>query len=274
MGAAGRFEAADAGADTAVRLGAFIPDSGGLELLTGENSAPHPGRQMEQAAPAGVLRIACVSVLHADTPGRVRWGVAQRRHWRAWQPLSRSDGRCVRDAGIPKAKAVARGTMRSHPRERLLPTKGITTGLPASLTRAFYHGGPGWRGCPAGSGSSGSWRWEVPVTAVAVCEIIAWEILADLMAVQVESTGFAIITPAVINWMAGISGPRRALDVAAGCGALARELIERGIDVVAADSHPPDNDRYGFREARCSIKKRRRQRHKNNHRSVLIGAWP
>ena len=86
------------------------------------------GLPLEQASPAEVTNAAGVSVLHPDTPRVVlAGGLAWRRRWCAWQPLSRSDGRCVRDAGIPKAKAVARGTMRSHPRDRLLPTKGITT---------------------------------------------------------------------------------------------------------------------------------------------------
>ena len=145
-GVPGRFQAVDAPALPVALLGARAPDSAGLQLPTQENSTPHPRRALEQAAPAEIPHIACVSVLHPDTPRVVFAGrLARRRHWRAWQPLSRSDGRCVRDGGIPKAKAVARGTMRSHTRDRFLPTKGIATGLPASMTRAFYHGEPGWR---------------------------------------------------------------------------------------------------------------------------------
>lgn len=48
------------------------------------------------------------------------------------------------------------------------------------------------------------------------------------MEVQVESTGFAIVT--ATNWMAAIIGPRRAL---------AGALLDRSIDIVATDpTHP------------------------------------
>ena len=34
--------------------------------------------------------------------------------WRRWQPLLRSDGRCVRDAGTARHRRAARGTMGPH----------------------------------------------------------------------------------------------------------------------------------------------------------------
>ena len=77
---------------------------------------------------------------------------------------------------------------------------------------------------------------------------------------------FAVITAAAINGMAGIIGPPCALEVDAGAGGLAGELLERGIDVVAADPPRPTTTATASARHAATLKKRRRQRRKNNRR--------